>query len=159
LLVSYIKKFNMKTSTPFTIRRSTIDDAPLFYSVINRTMREFIIATWGRWNEDRVRQESLEDSVSPNARVIQIGDVSVGVAIVERLLTHIQLEQLYLLPEYQRMGIGSALIDGLISEASQSQVPICLRVMAVNPAKQFYERFGFIVTEVTPEFFFMKKMS
>jgi hypothetical protein len=51
----------MKTSPAFVIRRSTIDDAPLFYDVIDKTMREFIITTWGRWNEDRVRQESIED--------------------------------------------------------------------------------------------------
>ncbi len=149
----------MKASPAFTTRRSTIDDAPIFYAVIDKTMRDFIMATWGRCNEDRVRQESLEDSVSPNARVIQVGDVGVGVSIVARLQTHIQLEQLYLLPEYQRMGIGSALIEGLINEASQAQTPIRLRVMAVNPAKQFYERFGFIVTEVTPEFFYMEKVA
>ncbi len=144
--------------TAFTIRRSTIADAPIFYAVIDRTMREFIIATWGKWNETRVRQESLEDSVSPNARVIRVGDINAGVLLVERLPTHIQVEQLYLLPEYQRSGIGSIIIQGLITEASQAQVPIRLRVMAVNPAKQFYEKFGFIVTEVTPEFLLMEKV-
>jgi hypothetical protein len=71
----------MKISTVFTTRRSTIDDAPLFYAVINKTMRNFMMATWGRWNEDRVRQESLEDSVSPNPQVIQVGDVDVGESI------------------------------------------------------------------------------
>jgi GNAT superfamily N-acetyltransferase len=144
--------------TAFTIRRSTIEDAPIFYAVIDRTMREFIIATWGRWNEARVRQESLADSVSPNARVIRVGDVSVGVLLVERLSTHIKLEQLYLLPEYQRLGIGSVIIQGLITEASPAQIPIRLRVMAVNPAKQFYEKLGFIVTEITPEFSLMEKV-
>ncbi len=144
----------MKILPAFTTRRSNIDDAPLFYNVIDKTMRDFIIATWGRWNEDRVRQESLEDSVSLNARVIQVRDVGVGVLIVERFPTHIQLEQLYLLPEYQRIGIGSALIEGLIAEASRSMLPIRLRVMAVNPAKLFYERFGFIVTESASKFFY-----
>jgi GNAT superfamily N-acetyltransferase len=148
----------MKTSTNFTIRRSSADDAPLFYDVIEQTMREFIMATWGRWNESRVRQESLEDSISPDAQVIQVGDIAVGVCLIERSPTHIQLEQIYLLPEYQRLGIGSVLIQSLITEASQSHIPIRLRVMTVNPAKKFYEKFGFIVTEVTPEFFFMEKM-
>ena len=148
----------MKTSTTFTIRRSSADDAPLFYSVIEQTMREFIIATWGRWDEWRVLQESAEDSVSPNAQVIQVGDVGVGVFVVIESPMCIQLEQIYLLPKYQRLGIGSALIHSLIKEASQSQLPIRLRVMAINPVKKFYEKFGFIVTEVTPEFFYMEKM-
>ena len=148
----------MKISTAFTVRQSNADDAPLFYHVIEQTMREFIIATWGKWNESRVLQESREDSISPNAQVIQIGDIAVGVFLVERLLTHIQLEQIYLLPEYQRLGIGSALVHRLTTEASQSQLPIRLRVMAINPAKKFYEKVGFIVTEVTSEFFRMEKV-
>jgi ribosomal protein S18 acetylase RimI-like enzyme len=146
----------MKISTTFTIRQSNADDASLFYRVIEQTMREFIIATWGRWNESRVLKESLEDSVSPNAQIIQVGDVAVGVFLVKRSPTHIQLEQIYILPEYQRLGIGSALIHNLITEASQSHLPIRLRVMAINPAKNFYERMGFSETEVTSEFCFME---
>lgn len=148
----------MKSCTTFTIRPSSVDDAPLFYSVIDRTMRDFIVATWGRWDEERVQRESLEKSMLPHARVIQVDDVGAGVFCVTRLPTYIQLEQIYVLPEYQRMGIGSSLIKGLITEASQSQLPIRLHVMAVNPAKQFYEKFGFIVTQKMPEFFFMEKM-
>jgi GNAT superfamily N-acetyltransferase len=122
-------------------------------------MREFIVTTWGAWSESRVQEESREDSSSPNSQVILIGDVAVGVFLVERHSTHIQLEQIYLLPEYQRLGIGTALINSLIAEAEQHKIPIRLRVMAVNPAKRFYEQFGFIVTETTPEFFFMEKLT
>lgn len=120
-------------------------------------MREFIIMTWGTWNEERVQSESYEDSRSPNAQVIQVDDISIGVFVVERCPKHIQLEQIYLLPEYQQMGIGAALLNNLMLEASQSKMPVHLRVMAVNPAKRFYERLGFVVTEATTEFLFMEK--
>jgi ribosomal protein S18 acetylase RimI-like enzyme len=149
----------MKPPVAFTLRRASVDDAPLFYAVIDRTMREFIVTTWGTWSESRVQEESREDSSSPNAQVILVSDVAVGVFLVERHSTHIQLEQIYLLPEYQRLGIGTALINSLIAEAEQHRIPIRLRVMAVNPAKRFYEQFGFIVTETTPEFFFMEKLT
>jgi ribosomal protein S18 acetylase RimI-like enzyme len=149
----------LSTAKPFTLRPATIDDAPLFYSVIDRTMREFIITTWGAWNETRVQSESAETSCSPNAQVIQIGDIPVGVFVVARYLTYIQLEQIYVLPEYQRMGIGTTLLNNLIVEASQSKLPIQLRVMTINPAKQLYERLGFVVTESTPDFFLMEKVS
>lgn len=147
----------MKTHPTFRLRQANADDAPLFYSMIDRTMREFIITTWGTWNEERVQRESYEDSRSPNAQVIQVDDISIGVFVVERCPKHIQLEQIYLLPEYQRMGIGTALLNNLILEASQSKIPVHLRVMAVNPAKRFYERLGFVVTEATTEFLFMEK--
>jgi GNAT superfamily N-acetyltransferase len=157
----------MKVTPKFMLRQSNIDDAPLFYSVIDsrnerlrqRTMREFIITTWGAWNESRVQSESHKYSISPNARVIQVGDMAAGVFLVERRYpTHIQLAHIYLLPEYQRLGIGSVLIDSIVIEASQSNLPIRLHVMAVNPAKKFYEQFGFVVTEATPDLFFMQKV-
>jgi ribosomal protein S18 acetylase RimI-like enzyme len=147
----------MKAPAIFTLRPAGADDAPLFYRVIDKTMREFIVATWGTWNEERVQRESYEDSCSPNAQVIQVGGISAGVFVVERCPTHIQLEQIYLLPEYQRMGIGTVLLNSLISEASQSKISVRLRVMAVNPAKSFYKRLDFIVTETTPDFFLMEK--
>lgn len=121
-------------------------------------MRNFIVATWGGWDESRVQRESYEDSSSPHAQVIQMGNTAVGVFVVERRPKHIQLEQIYLLPEYQRLGIGTALVNGLITEAEQSKVPIRLRVMSVNPAKSFYERLGFVVIEEMPEFFCMEKI-
>lgn len=147
----------MKATVNFTLRQATIDDAALFYSVIDRTMRDLIIATWGVWDELRVQRESYEDSSSPNAQVIQIGDVSVGVFTVERFSTYIQLEQIYLLPQYQRLGIGTRLLNSLISEASQSQIPVRLRVLAINSAKMFYEKFGFVVTKATSDFLYMEK--
>ena len=147
----------MKDSQIFKLRQANADDASLFYDVIDQTMRNFIITTWGAWNEERVQRESDEKSRDPKAQVIQVDEISVGVFVVERCPKHIQLEQIYLLPEYQRMGIGTALLNSLILEALQSKIPIRLHVMAVNPAKKFYERLGFVVTEVTTEFFFMEK--
>lgn len=147
----------MQASPTFRLRQASVNDAPLFYSVIDRTMREFIITTWGTWNEDRVRRESYEDSCSPNSQIILVDDISVGVLIVDRFSTHIQIEQIYLLPEYQRVGIGTALIKNLMLEAAQFKIPVRLRVMAVNPAKSFYERLGFMVTDTTSEFCFMEK--
>jgi GNAT superfamily N-acetyltransferase len=149
----------MKLPAAFMLRQASVDNAQLLYDVIERTMREFIVATWGAWSESRVQAESREDINSPNAQAILVGGVAVGVFIVERYPTHIQLDSLYLLPEYQRLGIGTALINSLVAEAGQNKIPIRLRVMAVNPAKKFYEQFGFIVTETTTEFFFMEKLT
>ncbi len=149
----------MQNPINFKLRPTSIDDAPIFYSVIDRTMRQFIMTTWGRWDEARVQSEALADSTSPNSQVIQVGEMAAGVLMVERLPTHIQLVQIYLLPEYQKLGIGTALLKNLITEAKQSQIPIRLKVMAINPAKLFYEKLGFIVVSETPEFFSMETIS
>lgn len=141
----------------FSLRSATREDAPLFYRVIDETMRELIIATWGRWDESRVQRESQEDCLASNAKVILSQDVGIGVLMVEKLQTHIQLEQIYLLPKYQGLGIGTALLNNLIEEAMHAHMPIRLQVMAINPAQRFYERLGFVVTEEKPDFVLMEK--
>jgi ribosomal protein S18 acetylase RimI-like enzyme len=76
---------------------------------------------------------------------------------VEQTDTHIQLHQLFILPEYQRRGIGSGLLEDLLTEAGQSGLPVRLRVLRVNPAKGLYERYGFRVTSEEPERFYMQR--
>jgi hypothetical protein len=45
---------------------------------------------------------------------------------------------------------------GWAVEAREANLPIRLRVLAVNPAKALYERLGFVVVEMTPERQFME---
>jgi GNAT superfamily N-acetyltransferase len=146
----------MLSSVEVTLRPATKADAPLFYSVIDRTMREFIVATWGAWNEELIQRESLEHSVSPNAQVIQVGNIPVGVFVVEREQTYIYVQEIYLLPDHQRKGIGRYLITSIIAEATHGNLPVRLRVLRVNPAKEFYQKLGFVVTETSQEFYFME---
>jgi GNAT superfamily N-acetyltransferase len=64
--------------------------------------------------------------------------------------------QLYLLKEFQRRGLGTQLVKRLFVEARELNIPIRLRVLAVNPAKGLYERLGFVVVERTPERYFLE---
>ena len=114
-------------------------------------MRAFVEQTWGKWNEDRVRQESFEGCTSPNGRVVQLGGIDIGVVSVSRRPSHIQLERIYLLPEFQKLGVGSSLVRSFIMHAKSNGLPLRLSVLVVNPAKEFYAKLGFVVTEVTPE--------
>lgn len=142
----------------FTLRQSSAEDAPLFYCMVEQTMREFVTKTWGVWDEARIRQDAYEDSCSACTKIVQVADTPAGVFVVERYPTHIQLEQIYLLAEYQRMGIGTALIKGLMTEAAQLKIPVRLRVLKVNPARCFYERLGFSVVKSTSAFCLMEKV-
>jgi GNAT superfamily N-acetyltransferase len=143
-------------SPDITFRQATEADAPLFYSVINQTMREFIVATWGAWNEERVLRESLQDSTSRNAKVIQYNGQDIGVLLVNEEPSHFQLQQVYLLPPFQRKGIGTQLVSSLVKNASAVGKPLRLRVLKVNSAKQFYEKLSFVVTGEDDEFFKME---
>ena len=101
----------MTASKTLRLRQAIADDAPLFYNVIDRTMREFIVTTWGAWNEERVQHESSEDSSSPNAQVIQIDDISIGVLVVEQCRRY--TNEIYQILAIQEIWIEIAIVKQL----------------------------------------------
>jgi len=60
------------------------------------------------------------------------------------------------LPEYQRAGIGSGLLETLLAEARQSNLPLRIHVEKFNPALQLYERLGFRRIEDQEVYFLME---
>jgi len=140
---------------PFTLRTSQSSDASLFYDVTEETMRPLVMAAGGAWEEEGRRREAAEDSVNPDASVIVVGKIDVGILCVERQPHEIRLQTLYLLPGYQARGIGGSIVSALQKEAAARRVPLRLHVLKVNPAKRFYERRGFNVEEETEYFFYM----
>jgi GNAT superfamily N-acetyltransferase len=144
------------TSTEVSLRPATADDAEFAYRTTWDTMRDYVLATWGTWNEDEVRCNIAESIAAGHTQVIELADSRIGIHAVERAPDHIQLWRIFILPEYQRRGIGSDLIERLLAEARGAGLPVRLRVLRVNPAFALYKRMGFKVTEATPERYFME---
>ncbi len=44
-----IPAFTLRRSRSVRLSQSSLDDATSFYRVIDRPLREFMIATWGAW--------------------------------------------------------------------------------------------------------------
>jgi GNAT superfamily N-acetyltransferase len=63
----------------------------------------------------------------------------------------------FLLPAFQNLGIGRWLIDRVVSRARSAGLPVRLRVFRVNPARQLYERMGFVPTHETDTHVHMEK--
>jgi GNAT superfamily N-acetyltransferase len=144
-------------ATRVALRPPTPADAALYYRVLELTMREHVVATWGQWDEDRVRRETAAELASPHAHVIVVDGIDAGVLLVEHLASHVQLGQLFILPAHQGQGVGRHLVENLVAEATRAGLPVRLRVLRVNPARMFYEKLGFVVVESTPERFFMER--
>jgi ribosomal protein S18 acetylase RimI-like enzyme len=48
-----------------------------------------------------------------------------------------------LLPAYRRRGIGTRLLEKVLSEGARSEKTVSIHVEAFNPALRWYERLGF----------------
>ena len=102
------------------------------------------------------RTARTEFGQSPNAEVIEIGGTRVGILLVRPETTHLYVRLLCLLASVQRTGIGSFVMRRVLATAASRSLPVRLRVVASNPAKTFYEKIGFRVTEATPQFAYMQ---
>jgi ribosomal protein S18 acetylase RimI-like enzyme len=120
-------------------------------------MRRYVEQTFGPWIPE-VQKKIIGESFDPNTHQIVTvnGDVG-GILALEMHDSHLQLEKLYLLPSFQRQCIGSQLVKQLSRSVGASNKPIRLRVLAANPgARRFYERLGFVATDVTRDRVFME---
>jgi ribosomal protein S18 acetylase RimI-like enzyme len=104
----------------------------------------------------RVRDECAAAAQQGSTKIVVYDQFDVGLLSVNWMSDYVQLEQIYFLREYQRRGFGSQLLHELIAIAKQHKLPIRLRVLAVNPARYWYEKFGFVATEFTSERVFME---
>ena len=139
-----------------SLRPATAVDSEFAYTTTRDTMRDYTLATWGKWSEEDVRRRTNENIAAGATSIILLGDTPIGIRVVEREADCIRLAQLYILPAYQRLGIGSRLIAQLLAEARAAGLPLRLRVLRVNPAFHLYRRLGFKVVDATPERYFME---
>jgi GNAT superfamily N-acetyltransferase len=139
-----------------TLRPATAADAGFAYRVRETTMREYVIATWGVWNEDAARAQVGEDARSLQSRIIEVDGRGAGLLRVDVLPTHIHLDQIFLLPEFQGKGVGTMLLEQVMLQAATLHLPLRLWVLRVNPARNLYERLGFTVLDQTPASLFLE---
>lgn len=145
-------------NTPVASLRPSADaDGEFFYDVVKQTMLPFIVQTWGAWDEVRVRAEASEFSSTEAGEVIEVAGCRVGILLTRPASDHVYVRLLCVLPGFQRRGIGSFVLNTLVSRATKPRQVLRLRVMACNPARSFYERFGFEATDVTPQFVTMER--
>jgi ribosomal protein S18 acetylase RimI-like enzyme len=140
----------------YKLELMTLSDFEFLYELVKSTMERYVISAWGEWCDEIVRSQLL-DGLNTNAfSSILVDRLRVGAIAVERHDTHIQIEDLFILEEFQNQGIGTSVLLDLIDEARQSYKPVRLRVLSSNPARLLYERLGFIIVQTTPQRYFME---
>jgi ribosomal protein S18 acetylase RimI-like enzyme len=86
----------------------------------------------------------------PDARylVVEVDGEPVGRLyrrdIVDEDPPELRLMDIALLPQWRNRGIGSALLDALLAEATARGLTVTLHVERWNPARTLYERLGFV---------------
>jgi 2-phosphosulfolactate phosphatase len=134
---------------PFAMRPAKATDRPFLYALKQATMRDYVVAAVGRWDEATERRHFGPDFTRMAIVSVDDRDVAMVEARVED--GQLYLANVQVSPGLQSRGLGRAIVGLLASAAHRRGRALTLRVLKVNPrARQFYERLGLQVTGERP---------
>ena len=127
-------------------------DEEFLYGVYASTRQEELAQT--NWSES-LKETFLRQQFEAQSRyyrehyqetsfdVILADGRPIGRLYVARWSEQISIMDIAVLPEYRGAGIGTKLLEDLISESEASGKPLSIHVERFNPALRLYERLGF----------------
>jgi ribosomal protein S18 acetylase RimI-like enzyme len=137
------------------LRPARIDDfdfcARLYFSGMEQIIRELKLdiaaqttSLHDRWNAAEVR-------------IITSEGADIGWMQSSSRDDALYLEQIFIDAAFQRLGIGTGIVNDLIAAAAEAGQPITLSVVKANPARNLYERLGFRITHEDDRKFYMRR--
>jgi ribosomal protein S18 acetylase RimI-like enzyme len=126
-----------------TRRRATEADREFVRAVHRRAYRDVVERQYGLW--DQAVQDRFFDTAwcAASHEIILSEEVPCGYCCVEQQADQILIQELVIDPDYQRKGIGTQLLHGILSAARMRRVPVRLQTQVVNRAADLYRRLGF----------------
>jgi ribosomal protein S18 acetylase RimI-like enzyme len=97
------------------------------------------------WDESKQRGSFAAQWKADEVKIVAVDGNDVGWLQISETPSEIRLQQLFISPEHQRIGIGTKVLSDLVAAWQGSQKPITLTVLKSNPARRLYERFAFSV--------------
>lgn len=118
------------------------EEAALF-EIHRAVFHSHIEQIWG-WDEEWQKANFARELESSTTSVVSINGLIVGYVQFCNDGKGIYVQNIALITNYQRKGIGTRLIEQLQAKAAANGVPLELGVFRTNaPAQRFYERLGF----------------
>jgi GNAT superfamily N-acetyltransferase len=125
------------------LRPARAADRAFAEAVYFGTQRWLIEELFG-WRGDEVERAKFDEFYrQDDASIIVTRGEDAGWMAVVRSGDVIELDGIYILPQFQRLGIGTALIRGLMLQATLEGKPLRLSTAKINPARELYRCLAF----------------
>jgi ribosomal protein S18 acetylase RimI-like enzyme len=126
------------------LRQASADDYAFALQLYLSTMRPYTELLM-IWDESKQRASFATQWKADEVKIVAVDGNDVGWFQVSETPGEIHLQQLFISPEHQRIGIGTKVLSDLVAAWKGTQKPITLTVLKSNPARRLYERFAFSV--------------
>jgi len=133
------------------LRSATRADLHIAMTALEASMRDSVEAAYGAWDAAEQRALFARSFDLASHRIVRCDGADAGVLAVESRVHCLHLARVFLLPRFQRRGIGARIVSALLESARVRPCALELSVLRTNPAAfRFYERLGFRVVGETP---------
>jgi GNAT superfamily N-acetyltransferase len=129
------------------LRPAEHGDQDFLFALHRDAMRAYVDATWG-WDEEWQRAHFAANYAPERQAVIVHGGTvlrDVGRISLTRHWRKIFLRDIELMGPERNRGVGTAIINAVLTLARNSDRYVELRVLRCNPAQRLYMRLGFRV--------------
>ena len=139
-------------SPSVSLRQVRDDDREFLYRVYASTReQELAVVPWDEAQKEaflrmQFRAQDLhyrEHFAAAAYQVIERDGEPIGRLYVDRRDDEIRIIDIALLPDHRGHGIGTALLEDLLTEAAEAGLPVRIHVERANPALRLYHRLGF----------------
>jgi len=140
-----------------TIRPATPSDLPFILDIVETTYKEQLIKTYGHFNLEE-QTDWWSKNLDPNFhKIIEFQGQPAGLYGVSYTDTTIDLELMFLMPEFQGRSITSYLLTKLIDESEQTGKQLITRCLKCHDsAKSFWLKKGFVIQNIDDKRIYFK---
>jgi GNAT superfamily N-acetyltransferase len=146
LHINFDAYYTLDFMAVFSLRPASEDDKGLIFETFKLSMRRYVEWAWG-WDEEFQRHGFWTNLPIENFKVICVTGQSAGALYVEEHEQYHWVRTIFLKPEFQGLGVGSALLVQESARARSAGKHLVLKVIKINPAKRLYDRLGFKVVK------------
>ncbi len=141
-----------------SFRKAHTSDSEFVFTVKKAAFREYVEQVWG-WDDNYQRELHNRRFAAQDVCIIQFRGTDVGFLSTSSTPDTLKVNQLFILPEYQGRGIGSACMMGIVDDARLEGKSVALQVLKVNTrGTAFYQRLGFLIVDESSTHLQMKKL-
>jgi ribosomal protein S18 acetylase RimI-like enzyme len=146
----------MRAALEYRLRPATTSDTAFLFTLFHETRADAVEEAWGRneaWQRRNFDARVDEHLVS----IVEVEGAAAGSLWLDKRSDALHIADLQIVPDLQGVGIGTAVLQGLIARAAALGVPVELVVLEENErARRLYERLGFKVTSREAPFIQMR---
>ncbi|MGV3707412.1 MAG: GNAT family N-acetyltransferase [Gemmatimonas sp.] len=131
-----------------TLRDAEDTDQEFAFRVKHAALGTYVDQVWG-WDDAFQRHFLALDWAANRPSIVMCDAEAIGTLEVVAHADHLYVGEFYLLPTWQRRGLGSQLLRDIVARAAREHLPIRLQFLKINPVRSLYERHGFQIVGET----------